>query len=66
MKKPEIDRADSIDEVKEENRILKQRLIGFERIVNSLSLEIDRRGKIIEMLQSAAKTRNVFQNRKIA
>lgn len=67
MNKQEIRKSDSIFKVREENKVLKQRLKGFEQIVESLSLEVDRRGNIIGMLQSAAnKKPNDFQNRKAA
>lgn len=67
MNKQEIKRADSIFEVREENRVLKQRLKGFEQIVKSLSIEVDRRGNIIGMLQKADhKKPTDFQTRKAA
>ncbi len=66
MNKPEIKKADFIFELGEENRVLKRRLRGFEQIVKSLSLEVDRRGKIIGMLQKASVRQNIIQKRKVA
>ncbi len=61
-----VTKTKSLSDLKNENRILKSRLKGSEQITESLSIEVDRRGEIISMLQKFTNKQNVIQKRRAA